>query len=88
MDCGALTISVKGADGLTTELVSSAEGCGMRLSMPELDVQPTRAVQARVIADTTEKRMIPLHKTQASAAKRDRRNAIDQHPQRSPQANC
>ncbi|WP_164844652.1 hypothetical protein [Brucella pituitosa] len=33
--------------------------------MPELDVQPARAVQARAIADTTEKRMIPVHKTQA-----------------------
>jgi hypothetical protein len=90
IDCGALAISVKGAEGLTTELVSSADGCGMILSMPELDVQPAKAVQARAIADTTEKRMIPVHKTQAlySQTKTGCRNAINQHPQRSSRAIC
>src|SRR5690606_18977865 len=53
-------ISVKGAGGTgrAIELVVSADGCSMRLSIPELEVQPTRAVQPSAIAVTTEKRMI------------------------------
>ncbi|GLU25814.1 hypothetical protein Brsp01_10470 [Brucella sp. NBRC 12950] len=62
----------------------------MTLSMPELDVQPAKAVQARAIADTTEKRMIPIHKNQAlhNQTKTGCRKAIDQHPQRSSRAIC
>lgn len=61
MGCGALAISLKGAGGTgrATELVVSADvfDWSIMLSMPELDVQPVKAAQARAMTDTTEERM-------------------------------
>lgn len=62
--------------GLTTELVVSSDGCARMSPTPELDVQPAKAMQAKRIAGTPEKRIDTRTQTNTSTA---RENAIEPH---------